>query len=293
MKQIRELTIALFLGVALFFNIERLDFKSDNLVNMSPFVYVLGFAFILAIVAFPWFRRLQKALAVFTYVTLYLVIRFLILGKTELGDAGLYIIVAEITIPSFLILLSYRFSRALTDFEEAVEEITLDGFTRKLQSLPEAEALLQRELRLSRRKQRPLSVVLVECEPESGEKTLNRAMQEVQSSIVRRHSLLSLSRAMDRLLRASDLMLEEPGTRRLVLVCPETTHQSSMALAERVQEVADKLGLNVSCSSACLPDDALTFEELLKKAEANLNRTHGGPSLAVFATADSAHQRSS
>src|SRR5829696_965514 len=182
MKQMRELTLALFLGVALFFNIERLDFQKDNIVNMSPFVYVLGFAFVLAIVAFPWFRRIPKAVAALLYVTVYLTIRFLILGGASEGHPAFFIIMAEISIPSFLILLAYGFSDALTDFEEAVEDITLGGFTRKLKTLDEADDLLQRELRMSRRKQRPLSVVVVECEPETDEKTLNRAMIEVQRS---------------------------------------------------------------------------------------------------------------
>ncbi|PWT91787.1 MAG: hypothetical protein C5B54_04615, partial [Acidobacteria bacterium] len=219
-------------------------------------------------------RRIHRAAAVLTWIGIYVAGKAIWLaGRATLSEADPFIIVAEITLPSLLIWQAHKLTSALFEFEKAVEDITMDGMTRPLVTVEEASDVLQKQLRLSRRNNRPLSVILLECEQESFEITLNRAMEDAQRAIITRHSLISLSKALDRLLRSSDLILENPGKRHLVLVCPETTQQSSRTLSDRLRQTAQELGLVVSCASASLPEDALTLDELIKKAESNLHRT--------------------
>ena len=160
-----------------------------------------------------------------------MIVKFLILKESGAHTPAFpYIIIAEITLPSFVIFHAHRFSRALRDFERAVEDITMEGMNRRFQTVDEASDVLQKELKLSRRKHRPLSVILLECEPESTEATLNRALEEVQRSIVRRHSLLSLSKALDRLLRSSDMVFSWHSA---YLVCPETRDKLNIPVGPR------------------------------------------------------------
>ena len=70
--------------------------------------------------------------------------------------------------------------------------------------------------------------------------------------------------------RETDLIIrDEQG--RFVILCPSTPHENSFTLARRIQEsVSSIMGTDISWGSAFFPSEALTFEDLVLKAEQRL-----------------------
>ncbi len=100
---------------------------------------------------------------------------------------------------------------------------------------------------------------------------LNRSIQDVQRAMMSRYVASSMVRVLDNALRRTDLMLQHREAGRFVLICPETDPASLKGLIERIRSAASqRLGVSVNCGIASFPDGALTFDELLNKAESQL-----------------------
>lgn len=277
MKKLRITTVVLLLVTAVFFNIERLDIDKQSVANLSSFVYVLGFGCVLGVICISALWRARVGTAVLIWIALYAFVRLFLSGVVHASSPNAYIMITEITLPSVVILVAHRLARLIYDFEQAVESVVLDGMSRRLQYLDEAMDEVQKQLRLSRRSDRPLSVVLIEFETKPPGSRLAGALHDIEIAIAGRQALISLSKCLDRTLRRSDMMMQMRGSSRMVLVCPETGKPGAHLLTKRVRQSAELLDLRVSCGAACFPDDAVTFELLLESAEARLHE----PELAV------------
>ncbi len=59
---------------------------------------------------------------------------------------------------------------------------------------------------------------------------------------------------------------------RFLILCPETDLSSVILLAKRMQQaITERIDLKVQCGVASFPDEALTFEDLMKKAYERLS----------------------
>jgi GGDEF domain-containing protein len=80
-----------------------------------------------------------------------------------------------------------------------------------------------------------------------------------------------ISEVINAIARRPDLIIKLDQPERFILVCPETSASSSNMLIQRIQSTVETdLGVSVSWGVATFPDDALTFEDLLHKANAKL-----------------------
>jgi GGDEF domain-containing protein len=74
-----------------------------------------------------------------------------------------------------------------------------------------------------------------------------------------------------RSLRRTDLVLYQTEAERLVLVAPETHREQTLVMVERLRERAQRrFGVQLHTSVASFPEQGLTFEELLARAEQDL-----------------------
>lgn len=273
-----KLSVVLFvIALTVFFNIERLDFVEDNAINIDSFVYIIGFFAIIIIILLPRSIEYSPYIPIFSCIALHFLLKlFFSDQKPIFGGIQAYIYVTELALLSSVTFLAYGLSRALHDFEAAVEDVTLGDIRQQVPPLNEALEDIQKHMTFGRRYRRPLSVVIVELERDSLQLTLHRAVQEVQRTMMTRYALTRLARAFTRDLRRTDVMLEHREQGRLVILCPETDAGESAALVRRLQElVTDHHGISVACGSASFPDEALTFEELVRKAESHLQRPSG------------------
>jgi len=277
MRHLRQLVIASLIGLTLLFNIERLDFGKENIIDIDSFVYVLGFLAALAIIILPLFWRSPISMVITFWIGVYFLCKLFIFNQRPLlGGLYTYLSITEITLLTISIWFAHILARAIRDFEKAVENITLRSPSRRIRQINDAAEDIQIEMFRSRHHHHPLSVVVIEPKPESIQSTLHRAVQEVQQTMLRNYVINSMAQTIGKYLRRTDLILEQRDQGRFIILCPETNARELKLLVEYIQTIAKKqLGTAVACGVATFPDEALTFEELVQQAETHLRQANG------------------
>jgi hypothetical protein len=89
----------------------------------------------------------------------------------------------------------------------------------------------------------------------------------------------SMAQTLSKYLRRTDLILEQRDQGRFIILCPETSVGDLNLLVEYIQTIVTKqLGTAVACGVATFPREALTFEELVHRAESQLRHFNNGKS---------------
>ena len=292
MKHLARSIITLLIGLAVFFNMERMDFGQQNVIDIQTFVYVLGILAVLAVIMIPamWNTPLPVSLAL--WLGLYLLCRLSFFSsRPMLGGVYTYLSTTEVALLSILVLLAHNVGRGLHDFEEAVKNITLSDVNRRVRNMDEAIEDIRMELVRSRRHQRPLTVMVIEAKPESIRAVLHRTVQEVQRAMMTRYVVTSLARVIGNQLRRTDMVLDQRDRGRFVILSPDTNVASSSVVVGRIQAAAaEQLGVSIACGLASFPDDALTFEELVHRAEGHLQESMEPTKLPSYTPAESLHE---
>ncbi|MBF8283403.1 MAG: putative diguanylate cyclase [Anaerolineales bacterium] len=186
MKHLARSIITLLIGLAVFFNIERMDFGQQNVIDIQTFVYVLGILAVLAVIMIPamWNTPLPVSLAL--WLGLYLLCRLSFFSSRPLlGGVHTYLSITEVALLSILVGLAHNVGRGLHD-------ITLSDVNRRVRNMDEAIEDIRMELVRSRRHQRPLTVMVIEAKPESIRAVLHRTVQEVQRAMMTRYVVTSV-----------------------------------------------------------------------------------------------------
>jgi GGDEF domain-containing protein len=269
MKHLRLSLIVLLLALAFFFNIERVDLGHTSVVNIATYVYVIGLAAVLLLLQFPPIARKNTFTLIGSCLLVY-AITWWVVDRDHLVRHHVYVLTSEVTLLSLLVWLGQIVANSLNDFEEAVGNITLSGVNRIKNTLSDTMNDIEAQMYLSRRYGRPLGVVVMEADSASMEVQFNQAVKEVQKALANRYVSAQIFRVLEMALRRTDVMAHN-GNGRFIFICPETSEGDLQSLVGRVREaMRDHLGINVACGVACFPDGALTFDELLIKAENEL-----------------------
>jgi hypothetical protein len=255
-----------------FFNIERLDVLAENIINIDSFVYTLGAIGATVIICIPALQNFPAYTLNIVNLLLYLFGKvFVFHHKPLIGGLYTYLSITEATLLSVLLWVAYKLARALSDFEKAVESIAMEDVSHHIRTPDEAMHEVQIHMHLSRRQQSPLSVVVLEPETTALPVLLAQALQEAQQALLTRCVLTTLTRAVSTTLRRTDVLFEQRQQGRLVLLCPLTNATGAKTLVHRLQSlIAAQHQITVRCGYAAFPEEALTFEELLRKAEEHL-----------------------
>jgi hypothetical protein len=272
MKKLRLLIIALLIWMAIFFNIERLDLGVENVIDISTFVYILGLVAVISIVAVRSFHRYSVSIPIGLWVGIFLISKML-LGRPLLGGIYTYLSITELSFLLISVWLAYQLASALYEFEEAIERITFTENTNKrVQKLEEAYDEIQIEIFRSRHHHHPMSIIVVEPVLEAVQTSLHSLVQEVQEAMMNSYVINNMAHTLSKYIRRTDFVLEQRERGRFIILCPETNAADLDLMVEYVQAVAkEQLGAPITYGTATFPDEAITFEELLHKAESQLN----------------------
>lgn len=279
MRAHRKSILWLVAGLTVLFNLERIDVGTVNIINIDTFVYVLGAVLVAATLSLPRAARLSSAWIVNLWLGAYLLLKLLVFDhRPLLGGVHTYVTISEITLLCGIAWLSHRLSRGIADFEEAVCDLTLGNLDRRVRSLDTASEEVRRAMLLSRRTARPLSVVVVEPTPGSALATTHRAVVEVQKRMMDRYLVSSMASVIVETVRRTDLTLEKAQDGRVVVVCPETGDTAAAAVADQIQTaLSSRLGLSASIGIASFPEAALSFEDLVQRAESRARSSDSSP----------------
>ncbi len=269
---LRRSFLFLITYLVVFLNIERLDISGTSQVHITPTTYFTGLAAILLILAFPSFSRQKPRLVIGVCFLVYLLLR---LGASWLAGTWLiwggnytYLTITELTLLAIGILLAIRVADHLDDFSQAVQNVTLGAASYKVQPLEQAYDDIQREFLRSQRHHYPLSVIVVEPDPQSVNLTLNRAVSEIQRSMMTRYVLNNIIRIASGLIRRTDMVIDQVTNRdSFVVFSTDTSRESAELVKERIRAaIENSLDVRVRCGLATFPEDGRSFEELVQIA---------------------------
>ena len=280
MKNLRLSIVALVIGLSVLFNIERLDFGAVNIIDIDSFVYVLGLIAVVTTIGMPILHRVPISVLIGGWAGIYylskLALWFLFDQRPLFGGIYTYLSITEIALLLIMVWLAHKVSAPLQEFAEAVKSITFTNNNKRIKPITEADEDIQIEMFRSRHNHHPLSVVLVELEPESLQAALHRAVQEVQQAMLSNYVINNIAHTLSKYLRRTDLILEQRDQGRFLILCPETSAGDLELLVEYIQAVAtEQLGTSIACGVATFPDEAITFEELVNQAESHLHHLNG------------------
>jgi hypothetical protein len=271
MKQVNWSLARLLISLAIFFNIERLDFNKSNInnvIDIHSFVYVLGIVAVLTIIFIPFLSRWSFPMLAVLWFIVFLVFKLVVMSQRPLlGDLYTYLSLTE---GGFLLLLVYQaheLASKLLDLRQMAEYVALANAGINLPKLDEAEAKIRREMTRSRYYHRALSVIVIKPEQYSQGRVLPRLMKEIELAVAERWMAVKLAEVVGEQLRVVDTVLEDRENGAFVIMCPEVDALGTSLLAEQIrQTITDHLGLTVHCGTASFPDEAITFESLVSEA---------------------------
>ena len=284
MKNLPRATVALVISLAIFFNIERLDFGEVNIVNIDSFVYVLALLIVISVISIPTLRRSSVYVLGAVWIGAYLVAKVLLytsVGRHPLlGGVYTYLTVTEMGLLLITLLLAHKLASAIDDFEGAVKKITFRHTNKRIRQLDEAEDEIQLEMFRSRHYHHPLGILIVQPESGFAQTAMHRAVREVQQAMINTYVTRSIAQTFIKYIRRTDLIMEQADQERFVILCPDTNAADLALMAEYLEVVAqEELSASVVCGTATFPDEAITFEELMRQAETRLNHRNGNEKL--------------
>ena len=272
MGSIKRQVVLVLIYLVIVFSLERLDVVVPGMFNLHPFAYVLVVLAMILTIIIPQLRRASIYLLIPLWGGVYLVLWSLLLGQfTSFTYDKLQVAIIEIVLVTTGVLLAHGLARHITQVEDTIESLAFGEIPGRATCLEDAAEAIKVELTRSRRYNHPLTVMVLEPDPETLQESLQRTLQEIRLNMARRYANARLCQILNETARRTDLVLQQAKKGRFVILCPETEPHASTILANRIQSLAhENLGISILWGTAAFPAEAVTFDELLQKAELKL-----------------------
>jgi len=272
MGSIKRQVVLVLIYLVIVFSLERLDVVVPGMFNLHPFAYVLVVLAMILTIIIPQLRRASIYLLIPLWGGVYLVLWSLLLGQfTSFTYDKLQVAIIEIVLVTTGVLLAHGLARHISQVEDTIESLAFGEIPGRATCLEDAAEAIKVELTRSRRYNHPLTVMVLEPDPETLQESLQRTLQEIRLNMARRYANARLCQILNETARRTDLVLQQAKKGRFVILCPETEPHASTILANRIQSLAhENLGISILWGTAAFPAEAVTFDELLQKAELKL-----------------------
>jgi GGDEF domain-containing protein len=283
MTSLRKSILFMIINLVVVFNIEKFDFGAINVgairIDIQWFTYVFLILVILSTLISRMLQHYSFYLAIFFWLAIFLALKiFVFTNRPVFGGIYTYLTVTEMALITISILLAYNLAHTITDFENVIENATIPKLGQRILPMQEATEDIKTEFSRSRRHKRPLSVLVVRSITDLSHLKLERVIKDIQKTMLTRYVNTSLAQVISAEARRTDIIIEQEDKNGFILLCPETTGEGSEMVGERLQKLAmEKLGISIGYGVAGFPETNLTFDDLLRKAEEDLNEQHYSP----------------
>lgn len=271
MKKQKWSLIAALLYITAVFALGRIQVEFADLVALHDILYILVFFALTTPLVIPLFRRAPWYFVFLMWAVLLLGGR-LLLGLTPLwGSMEIYRTITELSLLAVAVWLGRLMADSFNEVESFIEAVTLPREGQRILDKGDSTDEIKVEFIRSRRHNRPLSIIMLEPASRSLRLDLERTLIEIQRKMAERFLVASLAEIINKEVRRTDIIVNQGEDGRFVVLCPETTPDGSVFLAERIQAViSEKLNIPMAFGSASFPDQAVTFEDLVSHAEFEL-----------------------
>jgi hypothetical protein len=260
----RLLVVMLIVWLFLFYNVERLSDPIDIAGVAYTFLPVMAVLTIMV----PRLRQLPLWVLLGAPAPLFLLLKHL--AGYQVWGAALPLTVTEICVIAVTTMLARWVSDGVGEFESAINHISIGEVDKLPEPFSTGQAQMYREVRRARNHQRPMALMAVGVEDESLKVALDRMVEEVQQAMMRRYVLSDVARTLCGELEEYNTIAQRND--HFLIMLPEVKSEELNDLVSRLQvAVSEQVGVALRVGSACFPEDAVTFESLLKVAEGKMD----------------------
>lgn len=225
----------------------------------------------------PLHRSLPLLLAVFVAARL--------LSSALLGAEPLRWLV-ECGYVGVAIALASRLGRAMASADQALEAIAAGRVREQVARFDEAQEEIYREIRRARRYERPASLIALSAAGADG-RSVERLVREVQQELAQKYADGQVAKLLLHETDAAALVTRRDD--HFVVLLPEVEADRAQRMAKRLgATAADRWGLQLCSGIASFPEQEVTFEGLLERAESELRVQER---LATFSGGDPVAER--
>jgi GGDEF domain-containing protein len=259
--------VALYLAVI--FVLAQADYADRPIINFANYLYLAVMVAVPVTLFFPSISRISVLAPLGLWAGVYLLLLQTLNRKLSTPSSDLSVILLEFILLEVGVWFTHQLAVQVSQAESIMAALALSAFPNGARDIDSENQRIKIELTRSRRYHRPLSIVVISADPADEDKTRELA-KSIQHDLLMQFSSARVGQIIDERIRQTDLVLRDHKGRFIVL-CPETDLTNVALLAERVSEaIREKTALQVRWGVAAFPDEALTFDDLLQKAESRL-----------------------
>ena len=259
------------LYLAMIFIMGQADYLGRPIINFASYFYLVAMLGVPVTLFFPSVTRVSTSVPLMVWAGVYVILSLVINRARTTTSNDVSVIVLEFMLLEVGIWIAHQLAQQISHAESVMDELANEAFPHRAQELDEGSRRVKIEFNRSRRYRRPLSLLLLEVDPDQ-QRDNGEVLKSIQIDIVNRFTSARVGQIIDDRVRQTDLVLRDKRW-RFVILCPETDLSSGLLLARRITEaVQEKTGLAILWGVAAFPEEALTFDDLMKKARERLTR---------------------
>ncbi len=270
MKYLRILLALTGLWIFLADDIARLL----GVTSITPYAYMIMIACALLPILFPPAKRSFPLVTFLTAILLLILLKTL--GGSSIDAASLPRMAIEIGAIGLTIILASLLGAELKATEQMFEDIGLSKVQKNVDSFVAGQRSIYREIHWARRYQRHATILAISINDHSLERLLegsqrrelaHRLMIAVRGDVWRGYALSQLAKLLiDEL--GDNAIITQRGDRFIILLVEVDRAQSYTIMEELKTTSKERLELDLDIGAAVFPDEAVTLEALLQRAEA-------------------------
>ncbi len=259
--------LAIYLGAILV--LAQFDYSDSPIIDFAKYFYLIVMIAIPATIFFPMASKVNVFFPIVIWGSVYFVALQTLDRIESAPNTTFPIILLEFILLIIGVWMAYQLADGIGHAESIMDAMSLSAFPNRTQNIGEATERIKIEITRSRRYHRPLGLLVFQVNLLNHE-PIQKMISNVQNDIWNRFSFARIGQVIDEHIRQTDMVFHDRYN-RFIILCPETNHEVSQVLAERIGNIIlEKTGMHVIWGFSTFPDDALNFDDLVENAVSQL-----------------------
>src|SRR5688572_8185717 len=194
--------------LALIFVLGQADYADQPIINFANYFYVAVLAAIPLTLFFPSISRVSVYVPLLFWAAVYVgLLQFL--GRNYSAIKGqLSVIVLELVLLEAGVWFAHLLAVQISHAETLMDALALTAFPNRARDIDSESQRIKIELTRSRRYHRPLSLVMIQSDPEE-EKITRESFKDIQHDLMTRFTSARVGQIIDDRIRQTDLVLQD------------------------------------------------------------------------------------